>query len=152
MPSLYAISEFVHVVAAIVYVGGAFTLTMLNAQLAQSGDRALLRAMGEQVGRYGSAVLGPTSMVVLLAGVAMVVIGNLGWPLWIIWGLLGIFLSQVLGGIFIQQTTTELAELAASAPTDPRLALLQRRLVTLNWANLVLLLTVVAAMVFKPAL
>ncbi len=60
---------------------------------------------------------------------------------------------MALGATLIRRAGDELSTLAATAePGDPRQIALQRRLATLNTINVLLLLTAVWAMVFKPTL
>jgi uncharacterized membrane protein len=152
--TVYNLFEFLHIAAVIVWIGGIVTLSIINARLAREQDRAALVALSRQSGFYGRAILGPAAGITLITGIVMVVVLGLGFgSLWIIWGLVGIFGSLVLGAALIRRATVELSELApTAAPNDPRVIALQRRLATLNTINLLLLLSVVWAMVFKPTL
>jgi hypothetical protein len=83
----------------------------------------------------------------------MIAISGLGVPFWIIWGFAAIILSVALGATLIRRVGEELSELAQAAEADePRLMVVQRRLATLNAINVLLLLSAVWAMVFKPTL
>ena len=83
----------------------------------------------------------------------MLAVSGLGVPLWVIWGFTAIIVSVVLGVALIGRTSKELREVAAAAkPDEPRLSVLQRRLMVLNTLNVLVLLSAVGAMVFKPAL
>jgi len=63
------------------------------------------------------------------------------------------FLSLLLGATVIRRAGDRLVELAATAPPgDARLLSLQRRARTLNLVMILLLVSVVFAMVFKPTL
>lgn len=70
----------------------------------------------------------------------------------IAWGLVAVLLSLVLGATLARRTTEQLSELAPDAdPRGPQVLALRRRSATLGLVNLLLLLSAVAAMVFKPA-
>lgn len=154
MFSMYALLKFIHVTAAIIWVGGAIAITVLNARLAREQDQGALVALARQAGFYGQAVLGPAAITTLVAGIATAL--TVGFPfesLWITWGFAGVFGSILLGSTFIRRTYGEMAQLiASSGPDTMRLGALQSRLWFLNLANLLLLLSTVWAMVFKPTL
>jgi uncharacterized membrane protein len=154
MLNLYNLFKFLHITGAIVWIGGAFTLVVLNARLARSQNRAVVEALAQQSSFYGRAVLGPAAAATLLAGIGTAIFMGVRFTaLWILWGLAGIFLSMLLGSVFIGRTTGELSRAAAAPEPDPsRLAAFQRRLASLNLLNLLLLLSVVAVMVFKFSL
>jgi hypothetical protein len=70
-----------------------------------------------------------------------------------VWGLVAVFVSLALGATLIRVTNAELRRLATAATFDnPRWPRLQRRAAILYAINLVLLVSVVWAMVFKPTL
>jgi hypothetical protein len=73
--------------------------------------------------------------------------------LWVAWGLVGLLLSLGLGATLIRATNAELRRLAADPGLDtPRWPAMQRRVATVYGSNLLLLLSVLWAMVFKPTL
>lgn len=153
MDTLYLLLKFVHIAAVVVWIGGLLALGVVTARLARGGEGAALAAMRRQNRFFGQAIVGPAGVVTLLAGLVMV--GRAGWgfnSLWVAWGLVGIVVSLLLGAFPIRRAGEAVDALADTAPDDPRLAGLQSRLATLSAINLVLLLSVVWAMVFKPSL
>jgi putative copper export protein len=152
--TVYNLFKFLHVAAVIVWIGSVFTLSFINARLARERDRAALVSISRQSSFYGRAIVGPAAAITLVSGIVMIAILGLGFDtLWIIWGLAGIFGNLVIGAAFIRPVNVKLSNIApTSAPGDPSMMALQRRLATLTIINLVLLLSAVWAMVFKPAL
>jgi len=152
--TVYNLFKFLHVAAAIVWIGGIFTLSFINARLARERDQAALVSLSRQGSFYGGAIVGPAVAITLISGIAMITLLGLGFgTLWIIWGLVGIFGNLVIGTVFIRPANVKMSKLApAAAPDDPSVMALQRRLATLTIINLLLLLSAVWAMVFKPAL
>jgi hypothetical protein len=159
MSIFYNLFKFLHIVSATIWIGGTFTLIVLNTRLARSGNRAVMEPLARQAEFFGRAVLGPAMGGTLLAG--MITAGLMGvrfTTLWILWGFAGVFGSLILGTFFIRRATLQIGRLAAQPPpaeglipaTGANLAAAQRRLAALNWLNLLLLLSVVMAMVFKP--
>lgn len=151
MTSLYNLLQFVHVAAAIVWLGGSAALTVLNARLAGRLDGAGTAALESQSARLGALLFGPAAVTTLLAGFGMVAVSGMGAQLWVIWGLAVVVASLVLSGGFIRRVAARLGELTASPDTDAALVARQRtRLGLLNALNLLLLLSAVWAMVVKP--
>jgi uncharacterized membrane protein len=154
MISTYTLLKFVHVAAAMVWVGGAVAITVLTARLVREQDRGVLLALAQRAGSFGGTVLGPAAVTTLLAGIATTAI--VGFPfssLWITWGFAGVLASIFLGATLIRRTFVEMAQIAATPGVDDmRLNALQARLSLLNLANLLILLSTVGAMVFKPTI
>ena len=153
MTTLYTLFKFLHIVGAIVWIGGVITAAIINALVARAEDRTALAVLARQSRFHGAAVLGPAAGVTLIAGIVMIAISGLGVPLWVIWGFGALIVSTALGATLIRRAGEELSELAARAePGDARLRGLQQRLLTLNIINVLLLLSAVWVMVFKPTL
>ena len=154
MDSLYLWLKFVHVVAAVVAVGGFLALTVLNARIARAGEPAAAAALGQQSEVFGRTVLGPAMGILLIAGVWMA--GQFGIPftdLWIVWGLVGFVAFILLGVVALGRTGAELGALARTAgPNDPRVTALRQRIAGLGWLSLLVLVSVIWAMIFKPTL
>jgi uncharacterized membrane protein len=150
---IYTLFKFLHVVAVIVWIGGVVTLNILGARIAREHDGPQLASLGRHAAFYGRAVLGPAAATTLVAGIVMVAVGGLSLATpWIAWGLGMVLLSLLLGATLIRSTTQQLSTVAPADPTGPRVLALRRRAATLSLINLALLLSAVAAMVFKPAL
>jgi uncharacterized membrane protein len=154
MDTLYLLLKVLHIIAAIVWIGGVFTLAVINARASRSEDAAVMAALGRQSEFFGRVAIGPAMAVILVAGLVMVGQSRISFgSLWIIWGLVGVIGSGAISGVGIGRTAAALAELRASASADdPRISTIRGRLVTLNVINLILLVSVVWAMVFKPTL
>lgn len=150
----YTLFKFLHVAGAIVWVGGVIMLTALNARLASSGDAGDGQAaLARTSGTLGRMLVGPAAVLTLVAGVAAAGIGGSMGAFWTTYGFVGILISMGLGSTVIRRTTNTL-QIALTEPaaggTD--LSTLRTRLTTLNLVNVFVLLSVVAAMVFKPTL
>jgi uncharacterized membrane protein len=153
MDTLYLLLKFVHVAAIIVWVGGIFALSLLNAHAARSGNAAAQVEMGRLSEYFGRVAIGPAMIVAVLAGIATA--WRIGFPfssLWIVWGLVGFVLSGALIG-FIGRTAREFGALPAGAGQAVAQAeSIRGRLLTLNALNILILASVVWAMIFKPTL
>ncbi|HET9949934.1 MAG TPA: DUF2269 family protein [Longimicrobiales bacterium] len=149
----YRLFTFVHIMAAILWIGGATIMAALSARLARVGEHSALQVVARQNEFVGRALLGPAALITLLAGLALMGLSRLGLPLWMAWGLAGALGSMALGGGYLAVTGRKLAEEARSEQPDRgRMAALQRRLSIGTVLNIALLVSVVWAMVFKPEL
>jgi uncharacterized membrane protein len=153
MISLYLLFKLLHLLAVITWVGGAITGAVLNARVAASGDAAAARALSAQNEFLGRVLMGPSALATLLTGIGLVVVGRTGMPLWIVWGLVGVIGSTVVGGGILGRAGARLGVLmAAPEPDAAAIAALRRRMRTWGRVVMALLLSTVAVMVFKPTL
>ncbi|HEX7049195.1 MAG TPA: DUF2269 family protein [Longimicrobiales bacterium] len=153
MFTLYNLLKFLHVTAVIVWIGGMIALAVVNARLAREREHAALQVLSRQGEFLGKALMGPSALVTLLAGVGLVGVMGGGFAFWMAWGLVGVFGSMAIGALFMQRTGRQLAAVSAAEAPDPtRLARLRRRMSLLGMLNILLLLSTVWAMVFKPTL
>jgi uncharacterized membrane protein len=152
MLTLFSMLKFVHIVAAIIWVGGVITLAILNARLASTRNGAAMAALSSVGGFIGQRVFGPAAGLTLLAGIATAL--NAGFAMnsvWIIWGFLVIVLSIGLNAAVIRPTAQQVGALAAAPDRNgAQIGALQRRLWMLTALNILLLLSAVWAMVAKP--
>jgi len=153
MDTIYTLFKFLHIVGAIVWIGGVVAVNIISVRIAGEQAGAALAALARQSRFYGMAVIGPAAGVTLLAGIVMIAVSGLGVPLWVIWGFAAILISMALGATLIRRAGEDLSDVAATAaPSDARVRALQQRLTTLNIINVLVLLSAVWAMVFKPQL
>ena len=150
----YTLFKFLHVTGAIVWVGGVIMLAVLHARLAAGGAGPGQASLAHISGVLGRTMVGPAAALTLVAGVAAAGIGGSMGALWTTYGFVGILVSMGLGSTAIRRTTTALQSAlvvpAVSGAAD--LDSLRSRLTILNLCNVAVLLSVVAAMVFKPTL
>ena len=152
MLTLFSVFKFLHIVAAIIWVGGVITMTLLNARLASTRNSAAMAALSSVGGFFGQRVFGPAAAITLLAGIVTAL--SAGFPMrsvWIIWGFLVILLSFGMTATLTRSTTQRLGVLAATPTSDgAQIVALQSRLWMLTVLNILLLLSAVWAMVSKP--
>lgn len=147
---VYNLFLFLHIAAVIVWIGGGFALVVLNARMARDPDPAATAVLSRQAAFFGRTVFGPAAMTTLAAGIVMIAVSGMGTPLWVIWGVAGLVASSLIGAIPLRRTGQALAALHGKGGSQSRA--LRRRLTLLSTIDLLLLLSVVWAMVFKPML
>src|SRR5262245_15274282 len=114
MFSAYTLVKVIHVVAAMIWVGGGLTMTLLNARLGRERDRQVMERFGRQSEFFGRAVFGPSAIVTLLAGVGLVGLSGGQMAFWTAWGLVAVVGSIALGAVLTRRTAVELATVSAS--------------------------------------
>jgi len=146
--------RFLHVLAVIVWVGGVLTVNIMQVLVGRGSDRAAQVSLLRLSDLYGRAVIAPAAGLTLLTGIVRVEQIDVGYgTLWVVWGIAAIVASIALGASLIRATNAKLLRLAADAALDdPRWPALLRRAATLYGINLLLLLSALWAMEFKPTL
>jgi hypothetical protein len=142
---LYTLLKFLHVTGAIGWVGGSLVMGLTTIRFLRQEDPASLGPLLRQNAFVGRFALGPAAALTLLAGIGMMAVGRWGMTLWIGWGFLGLLASGAIGGGILRR---ELMRVTSGA--DPRET--GARMARLTALNLLLLLSTVGAMVFKPNL
>lgn len=142
----------VHVVAVIVWLGGAFMLGLLFERAQRSKDESTVLGLARMGEFLGKAVFNPAGIITLAAGVWLVIEADFEFSeAWISIGFLGIATGAILGMAFYPKAFRQVQagiEADGLLSNDTLAALRRLRLVsTLEWAFLVV---VVWAMVFKP--
>lgn len=151
-PHWYALFRLVHVVVAVLWVGGGLTITLLALRAERSGEPEELATIARQAAFVGERVFAPAGGVVFLMGIAMMLHTNWGWgKFWVVAGLIGYVLTFVTGVAFLSPQSKRVAALlekkgAAAAETQ---AAIQRILLVAR-VDVGVLLLVVADMVTKP--
>jgi uncharacterized membrane protein len=88
--SWYELWLFLHISAAILWIGGAVAVQVFAALTKRAGDPAQSAALGHNVSFLASRVFLPSSLVVLATGIALTENGNWDWSEPFIWlGLIG---------------------------------------------------------------
>ena len=150
----YNVLKFIHVLSVIAWVGGVACLAVLTWRVSRERNRTILAALLQQATTYGQMVPGPASGLVLLSGLGMVGMAEIGFTtFWVLLGYAGILLHGVIGAVFIRKRTMELARLASTDGADDQsLAEAGGKLWTVQLIYLAIMALVVGAMVLKPTL
>ena len=87
MFTVFNLFKFLHVVAVIIWIGGAVTLSILNVRVRRTGDRSALASLGQQSAVLGRTLIGPAVASALVTGLVM--IADAGIAFTTLWGALG---------------------------------------------------------------
>jgi uncharacterized membrane protein len=149
----YTFFKSIHVVTAVIWVGGATMIQAYAFRILRTGDGRRQAEFSKDTEVVGMRVFVPASLILLLAGIAMMV--NLDWSWnqnWIILGLIAFAFSFVLGAGFLGPEGGRIAELIEREGVDsPAVQARIRRILTVSRCELIVLLTVIVNMVVKPA-
>jgi uncharacterized membrane protein len=150
---LYELLLFVHIAAAIVWLGTAFTIQVFAIRANRARDEVALKRLFDEVSALANLVFVPASLVVVLFGVLLVIESD-AWSfgeLWIVLGLIGYLATFVTGVGVLTPRVKRISEMVAqSGGTSPAAAAEIRRTLLVTRIDLVVLFLVVADMVLKP--
>ena len=148
----YALFKLVHVVGAVVWVGGGLTLTILAMRAERSSDPGEMATIARQAAFTGERVFAPVGLIVFLAGIGMVINLHWGWgTTWIVIGLVGYAITFLTGLLVLGPQAKRIGQLletkgAEAAETQAAI----QRILLLARIDMGVLLLVVADMVLKP--
>jgi uncharacterized membrane protein len=151
--TLYDWLKFVHVLAAMIWVGGLLAVGVLAIQVLRSRDRDAIARLVGSLGVIGPLVFAPAMITVLGLGIWLVVDSD-AWDFgqtWI-WLALTLFAAAFLVGAIFQSRAAISAQRAATAGDDGEAV---RQLRRWAWGMLLILLLLVVVtwdMVIKPGL
>jgi len=149
----YQLFKGIHVMAAVVWVGGALFSSVLGARIARTNDGPRMAGFSGDIEHIGMRLFLPASFLLVLTGTAMMLNGDLDWgQLWVDYGLAIWLLGFVLGiGYFGPQTGQLKTLIEEEGPDSPVVKERIRQILTVSHLELVLLLGVVWAMAVKPS-
>jgi uncharacterized membrane protein len=148
----YTFFKSVHVVAAVIWVGGATMIQALAFRIVRTGDAKRQAEFSKDTEIVGMRVFIPATWILLLSGIAMMI--NLDWSWgqnWIVFGLIAFALSFVVGAGFLGPEGGRIAKvIEREGPESPEAQMRIRRILMISRAELVILITVIFNMVVKP--
>ena len=148
----YEFLLFIHIAAAIVWVGGGAMIQFFGLRVLGSGDPMRLAAFGGDVEWIGSRILTTAAATALLSGLAMVWDSDF-WTFgddWIVIALVLFAITFVAGTAFFGPESGRVKkqiETEGPAAAQPRI----RRLILLTRIDLVLLFLIAFDMAVKPS-
>jgi uncharacterized membrane protein len=151
-PSTFQVYKMVHVVAAVIWVGGGATLVVLALLTERENDPRALASLGHKVEFIATRIYVPASLVVLLFGILMMVKVHFDWgQFWVVAGLVGFAVSFLTGVAFLSPQTKKLNSLAEEKGVEaPETQAALRTLLLVARFDVAVLLLIVADMTAKP--
>jgi len=149
--STYQWYLMVHIVMAVVWVGGAHMIQLLAARVLKANDPHRLAAFAKDVEVIGMRVFAPASLLLLVFGFLLVEEADIGYPFWVIFGLAVFALSFVTGVGFLGPESGRIGRLIEAEGADhPEVTHRIKRILLVSRVELLLLVLVVIDMTIKP--
>ena len=146
----YSIVKFLHVAAAVLWVGGGFALMLLAVRADMAGNvERTLNAMGA-IGELGNRLFMPASVLTLLFGLIMCWFWVGFSQLWIVIGLAGYATTFLVGTMIFKPTADRMGEITAREGMTPAVLAEGRRILRVARFDYAVMLIIVADMVLKP--
>jgi uncharacterized membrane protein len=146
----YSIVKFLHVVSAILWVGGGFVLFLLGVLAERAGNiedkLQAMRASGQLGGRF----FAPMSMLTLIFGLVMCGFWVGFTELWVVIGLAGYATTFSIGMLIFKPTGERMGAMIAKEGITPAVLAIGQRMMSAARFDYAVMLVIVADMVLKP--
>lgn len=149
----YTFFKSAHIIAAAVWVGGAFMMQALAFRITRSGDGRRQAEFAKDSEVVGMRVFIPATWVLLLAGIAMMINFDWSWGQnWVVLGLIAFAISFVVGAAYLGPEGGRIAAvIEREGPESPEALARIRRILLISRIELVVLMTVIVNMTVKPS-
>ena len=150
--SFYETLVLIHVLAAIVWVGGGILFQIQGTRAAVAGDQAGVLKVIRDSEWMGMRVFMPASIIVLAFGV-WAVIDHPVWEFsdtWVSIGFAGVVISAIVGAAFLGPESGKISAAAADPEQSGTLEARINRFFLVSRVDLLILLIAVWAMITKP--
>jgi uncharacterized membrane protein len=146
---LYSALKFLHVVLAILWLGGGMGLIVAGRLFQAQPDRSPFLTVVDQVVALSTRIFIPASILLLVTGLLMVWTGGLGWPAWILLGIAGIAFTAIFGSTKLK-SLADASQAAGRAGDQARAHQLGSTLLRLASFDYCVQFAIVWLMVTKP--
>lgn len=141
----------VHILAAVLWVGGAFTIQLLAIRASRPGGRIQLASLSAEIEWVGTRVFIPSSLILVIFGFLLVGKGDWDMEGWIVFALVVWIASFVVGAGFLGPQSGKLsADIERHGPDSPQALERLQRIFLVSRVELVFLILVVLDMALKP--
>ena len=148
----YAVFKTVHVLLAVVWVGGGVLLTILAIVADRRNDPHEVATIARQAVFVGEKIFAPAGLLVFLMGISMMLNTNWGWgKFWVVAGLIGYALTFITGIAVLSPLAKKIqASAEQNGPEHPETIALIDRILLIGRFDVAILLLVIVDMVTKP--
>jgi uncharacterized membrane protein len=143
----YAIFKFLHVAAAVCWVGGGVVLMFQGLLAARAHDRAAQMTVVKQTAGLSMNWFIPASMATLIFGIVTATLGSSWSDAWVILGLVGFAATFATGFFGIRPLAESIAKAEAEGKDGGSYG---GKMLQIAKFDYVMLFTVIADMVLKP--
>jgi len=146
----YSIVKFLHIVSAVLWLGGGFVLILLSVRAERSGDADALVLNLRNTAALGNILFMPASLATLLFGILMAWLWTGFTDLWIVIGLVGAGMTFFTGVVFMKPGSERIAALVEKSGVTPAVLAEGRKLLSIAKFDYAVMMVVIADMVLKP--
>jgi uncharacterized membrane protein len=148
----YDVLLFLHILAAIAWIGSGFMLLLLANRAARQPDGEALGRVIDDTADLGAKLFIPASLLTFAMGVALAIDGPWSFDqLWIVLGLAGFATTFVTGALILKPRGDRIAELRRrDGGMSPEANYAARRMLALGRLDYIVLVMVVVVMALKP--
>jgi uncharacterized membrane protein len=146
----YLAAKLLHVVFAIIWLGGGMCLLILAVMAERTRNDAELVRIVQNVIWMSQMVFIPTALLTVLFGVVAVYLGRSFTELWVLAGLAGFAWTFLIGVAVIKPRAERLVARIAKEGVTPSTVDDARQMIQIAKFDFVLLFLIVALMVLKP--
>jgi uncharacterized membrane protein len=150
--TLYEFLLFVHVAAAVIWVGGGAMIQLFGLQALSANDPNRLARFAGDVEKIGNRALVPAALVAVLSGLALVWESEF-WTFgedWIVIGLVLFAVTFVAGAAFFGPESGRIKKLIETEGVNAAQVRI-RRLIVLTRIDLIVLFLIIFDMTVKPS-
>jgi uncharacterized membrane protein len=141
----------VHVLAAVVWVGGAVAVQAFAIRATRANDNGYLVAVTRDIEWLGTRIFIPASLLLLVFGFMLMAEADLDYESWVVFGLAIWAASFLVGSAFLGPESGRISKaFAAEGADSPDGHRRLRRIFLISRIELALLILVVLAMALKP--
>ena len=150
--TLYELLLSFHILAAVIWIGGALTMNMLSMRVLRSSTAERIATFASDVEWIGQRVFVPASVTLIVFAIGLMFEGNWGWgEFWIVIALVIYVASFAAGAGFFGPESGRISALVSTEGADsPDAQARIRRILMLSRLELILLVLVVLDMTVKP--
>jgi uncharacterized membrane protein len=148
---MYQLFLFIHVICAVIWVGGAAYAQLLALRVTRSPDQSELPQLARHFEYIGSRVFAPAALLLFVAGVGMTLQAWSFGRFWIAVSVALWILSAAAGAVYLGPRVKRAAELfETEGPTSQTGRELLDRLFLVSRLELLSFAVIIALMTFKP--
>jgi uncharacterized membrane protein len=153
---MYEFLLTIHVLAAVIWVGGSVVMHILGRRVLKRGDGQEIHDFSMEINKVALALYAPLSLILLVAGIVLVNQTQSAAEfsdLWIGLAFVGWAISFVLGIGYYGPHDKKLQRIVADkGPTDPGVVQNVRQTLMVNQFEVLILMLIVVDMTVKPGL
>jgi uncharacterized membrane protein len=141
----------IHILAAVLWVGGAFALQVLTIRASRPRARIQIGSLAPEIEWVGTRVFIPSSLLLVIFGFLMIHEGNLDYEFWLVFPIVVWLASFLVGVAYLGPQSGKLGKDVEQFGADsPQATARLQRIFLISRIELVLLLLVVLDMALKP--